>query len=259
MKSTSPLIMIHGLLGSINYFSPATYLDGITVHTPDLLGYGANRSCVETLTLELQAQHVVQYIRTQVGCPGYILGHSVGGAIAMMVAKLAPELIKGVISVEGNFTLNDAFWCRKIAPMKDKAWSEEYEKLQADPQTWLVNSGIRPTGERITWARNILENQPYTTVQAMARAVLRETGSNRLLDSVRAILHKELPVYLIAGEKSNDDWNVPDWVRMSAKDSVILSGVGHLMMLEEPEQFCLALRDIIYDRTTLSQKIKSFR
>ena len=34
------LLLIHGLLGSLNYFEPQRYLPGVDVLGPDLIGYG---------------------------------------------------------------------------------------------------------------------------------------------------------------------------------------------------------------------------
>src|SRR5207245_1525566 len=99
-----------------------------------------------------------------------------GGAIAMLVAAQAPDRVRGVISVEGNFTLNDAFWCSKIAPLDPLDWQSQYQRMCSDENAWLLDSGIALTPERAQWARRILDNQPATTVQAMARAVVDETG-----------------------------------------------------------------------------------
>lgn len=124
MKKT-PIVLIHGLLGSLNYFSPASYLYGVDVHTPDLLGYGPEKDSNSELSLQIQAMHIANYIRNKVGRACCVLGHSVGGAIAMLLAKLEPELVKLVISVEGNFTLNDAFWSQTIAQMEEGSWAAD--------------------------------------------------------------------------------------------------------------------------------------
>lgn len=237
--------MVHGLIGPLNYFSPEAHLKGISVHTPDLLGYGPQRFPSATVTLRMQAQQVAQYIRNEVRRPSVVLGHSVGGAVAMLLAKSEPDLVKGLISVEGNFTLRDAFWCGRIAPMKEAEWAFEYESLQNDPGAWLANANIAPTPERSAWARGMLGNQPSGTVQAMARAVVKETGAVEFLDDVRTVVASGLPIYLLSGERSVSRWDVPEWTRVAARADVVLAGVGHMMMLEQPEQFCSAVRDLM--------------
>lgn len=243
---TTPLVMIHGLLGPIDFFSPAEYLDDISVHTPDLLGYGRHCDATGPLTLAAQAVHVAQYIKEHVNEPCYVLGHSVGGSIAMLLARQEPRQVKGVISVEGNFTLNDAFWCRRIAPLDAHSWTAEYTQMQSDPVDWLGKCGIEPNEERLAWAKAILTNQPHTTVQAMAQAVVKETATPEFLEDIRALLDQRVLVWLLAGEKSASSWDVPDWVRQAARASVVLPNSGHMMMLEKPRAFCSTLRSMLY-------------
>lgn len=247
MNPPIPLVMIHGLLGPIDYFLLQACLQGLEVHTPDLLGYGVRPAAHDAadITLKGQALHVADYLRTQVRQPALVLGHSVGGAVALLAASLAPECVRGVISVEGNFTLNDAFWCGKIARMDAASWRVEYDRIRSDPAAWLRASGIEPTPERVQWARLILDHQPADTVAAMARAVVDETGGPAYLASVRALLGQGMVICLLAGQTSRAGWDVPDWVAAAARHDIVLPDVGHMMMLEAPQAFCRAVRDIM--------------
>src|SRR6218665_3859079 len=242
----TPLVMIHGLLRPIDFFAPAARLDNISVHTPDLLGYRRYRDAAGQLTLATQAAHVAQYIKLHVNEPCYALGHSVGGAIAMLLARQEPVLVKGVISAEGNFTLNDAFWCRHIAPLDADAWAAEYAQMQRAPSDWLRKNDIEPNEERLAWADAILSNQSAAAVQSMAQAVVKETADPAFLTEVRGLLDKKIPVWLLAGEKSASGWDVPTWVRQAAHTYVTIPETGHMMMLEKPKEFCDALRSMLY-------------
>ena len=247
MEKSNHLVMIHGLLGSMRYFSPGKYLDGVTVHTCDLIGYGGRRqeSTDTALTVEEQARSVARYLREYVDQPCWLLGHSVGGAVAMLSAELEPARVRGIISVEGNFTLNDAFWCSRIAVLSEADWLSELQIMTDDPGAWLARSDIEPTPQRVEWARSILRNQPASTIQAMARAVVKETADPSYLRRVRAVVDSGIPVFLLAGEKSASGWDVPDWTRAAARDDLIQKGAGHMMMLEDPATFCSIVRSII--------------
>ena len=104
------LVMIHGLVGSLDYFDPRSRLANVVVETPDLLGYGSHRESEPTrLTLAAQAEHVAGVISRLDAARVWLLGHSMGGAVAVLLADRWPDLIAGLINVEGNFTLKDAF------------------------------------------------------------------------------------------------------------------------------------------------------
>jgi pimeloyl-ACP methyl ester carboxylesterase len=239
------LLMVHGLIGPIDYFEPARLLAGIDVHAPDMIGYGRRRSEEAGIDLPGQADALAQYLRDEVAQPAWLLGHSVGGVVAMMVADRVPELVRGLISVEGNFTLRDAFWCARIAALGEEAWAAEYGAMEDAPAAWLEKSGIEADDERIAWARDILNNQPYTTVQRMARSVIAETGKPDWPELVRRVLVRGTPLYLLGGEQSAAGWDVPEWVLAAARQVLVQPKTGHMMMLEDPRHFCRIVGSII--------------
>jgi pimeloyl-ACP methyl ester carboxylesterase len=230
--------MIHGLLGSSSYFDPQSLLPQLDVRTPDLLGYGSNRSLDAGIDLHAQADEIVRVLRDEIGEPAWLLGHSVGGAVMMLAAERAPEMVRGLVSVEGNFTLKDAFWCSRVAAMREADWAAEYGAMEGDPAGWLERSGVEASDQRIAWAREILENQPYTTIQAMARSVVSVTGAPGYLEGVRRVLGTGVPLYLLCGELSASGWDVPEWVLALACRSQVQPKAGHMMMLEDPAMFC---------------------
>jgi pimeloyl-ACP methyl ester carboxylesterase len=244
--AATPLVMIHGLLGSIDFFAPQQYLPGLDVRTPDLRGYGGKRTVEQGVDLDGQADEIVRILRLEVGRPAWLLGHSVGGAVMMLAAERAPELVQGLISVEGNFTLKDAFWCTRIAAMPEAEWAAEYGAMEDDPAAWLERSSIEASDQRIAWARQILANQPIETVQSMARSVVSVTGAPAYLEGVRRVLGSGVPLYLLGGELSASGWDIPEWVLALACRSQVQPRAGHMMMLEDPAAFCGIVGAIVH-------------
>ncbi len=246
------LVMIHGLVGSLRYFDPQARLSGATVIAEDLLGYGRQRDFPpDRLTLAAQADHIAQRIDELSGERVWLLGHSMGGAVAVLAADRRPERLCGFINVEGNFTEKDAFWSRKIVEKQPDEWAEEYRQMQADPAGWLERCDVEPDPERTAWAEHTLEHQPATTVYAMANALLNETLCPGYLDTVRRLLDRGLPMHLVAGAKSGADWDVPTFVRVAAASYTEQPTVGHLMMLEDPDGFCDIISCILAGDATL--------
>jgi pimeloyl-ACP methyl ester carboxylesterase len=244
-ETRPPLVLIHGLLGSSGYYEPQRYLPRYEVHTPDLLGYGSQRSIDAGIDLHAQADEIVRILREEVRRPAWLAGHSVGGATMMLAADRAPELVAGLVSVEGNFTLKDAFLCGRIAAMPDLEWAAEYGAMEDDPAAWLERIGIEAGDERIAFARDILQNQPYTTIGAMAQSVLDVTGAPAYLECVRRVLARGTPLFLLGGELSASGWDIPEWVLALARASLVQPKAGHMMMLEDPGAFCALLQKIV--------------
>ena len=233
---SEPVVLIHGLFqmlavpGAGQYFSPSRLL------TPDLPGYGRNQGA-GAISVEAAAEHVRAEIRAAGFERAHIAGHSVGGAVAVVLAHRHPEMVSSVIDVEGNFTLKDAFWSGKIAEMEAAEAEALLESYREDPAGWLSRNGIEPSAERVAAATLGLRSQPASTVQAMARSVVETTARTQYLDDVREILDRGTPFHLVAGERSRDGWDVPDFVAARASSMTIQPGVGHMMMLENPAEF----------------------
>ncbi len=232
------VVMIHGLVGSLYYFDPRERISGAIVDTPDLLGYGRFRNAAAThLSIAEQAEHVVRSIDGRWAEPVWLLGHSMGGAVAMEVAYRRPDLIVAMINVEGNFTEKDAFWSRKIAALTAEEWAEEYSSMCDDIPSCLGKWRIDKTEQRCDWLEHILFNQPSGTVHAMATALVRETLADEYMATVETVVART-PVHLVAGERSTGGWGIPDSVRVAAASYRVQANAGHLMMLEYPSEFC---------------------
>jgi len=240
------LLLIHGLAGSLDYFDPSSRIASASVHTLDLLGYGGLRDVSQDrLTLQAQAEHVASCLKTQCQTPVWLLGHSMGGAVVMLVADQRPELVRGIINVEGNFTLKDAFWASKIVIKSPGEWAEEYRRMVQDVPATVAAWHIAPSPQHIEWLAKILAYQPASTIYAMSRAIIEETGDPGYLEMVCRVVERGVPIHLIAGERSAKAWDVPDFVRAAARSYTEIAGAGHLMMLEEPDALCRVVDSII--------------
>ncbi len=233
------LLMIHGIVGSLHYFDPQSRMPGVNVINEDLLGYGRYIDFgAERLTLAAQADHVARCIDELPTQGIWLLGHSMGGAVAVLAADLRPDRVCGIINVEGNLTEKDTFWSKKIAAKTPEQWELEYREMVAGPGRWIARCGVKTDQQRTAWTRQILDNQPAATLYAMSKALLEETLCPEFLNTVRRVLDRGIPMHLVAGAKSAADWGVPDFVRQAAASYTEQPDAGHLMMLEAPDAFC---------------------
>ena len=221
-----------GDLPAAAFFAPRRAL------IPDMLGYGAHASVAPgTISLQAQADDIAAQVRRAGHSRAHIVGHSVGGAVAMLLARRHPQIAASVINVEGNFTLQDAFWTGKLANMTLAEVEGLLQSYRGDVSGWLTRAGMGVTPERAATAGRGLRTQPAATVKAVAQSVIATTAEPAFLEDVRAVLDSGTPVHLFAGERSRAGWHVPAWVVTRAASMTVQLRVGHMMMLEEPEEF----------------------
>jgi pimeloyl-ACP methyl ester carboxylesterase len=236
--SNAPIVLVHGLFGSLADPKIVGAFGDTDVYAPDLIGYGQYQdSDVEHLTLNDQAGHVAAYIRRLGDQKVHLVGHSVGGAVSALVCVLCPELVASFTSVEGNFTLKDAFWCGQIAGKQVSEVASIIDGYKADPDAWIAAAGVPITPWTSALARDMLSNQPASTIKAQAKAVVAATGRDEYLAGIRSLVASPTPVYLIAGARSAAGWDVPDWANTACTMRINIPDTGHLMMAEDATLF----------------------
>jgi pimeloyl-ACP methyl ester carboxylesterase len=96
-----PVIILHGLFGSQrNWGGIARALsDDFTINGLDLRNHG-DSPWAPTMTYDEMAADVITFIQTSNLDSVAILGHSMGGKVAMRVAMLRPDLVRRLIIVD---------------------------------------------------------------------------------------------------------------------------------------------------------------
>jgi pimeloyl-ACP methyl ester carboxylesterase len=245
MELDIPVVLVNGLIGCLDHPALHAALQPRALIAPDLLGYGALQGIPPArIDIDAQVQHLHRQLQARQVARVYLVGHSVGGVVAMLYALRYPQQVASVVSIEGNFTLNDAFWSASVARMDAEQAEAMLDGFREDPRAWLGGAGIAASAPRLALAQRWLAHQPATTLQAMARSVLTVTGAARHHAQLQAVF-AATPVHLLAGEHSRAGWDMPHWAAQQAASVSVLAGVGHLMMLEDPQGFAQALARLL--------------
>ena len=184
MHNVSPVIFVHGFIGTLDV--PGCELPHAS---PDLLGYGQNQGVpFDAISLPAQVEHLRAFVDVHFGSkPVDVVGHSVGGAIAMLFAWIYPEYVRRIVNVEGNFTLGDAFWSASVGRMSQTEADAMLSGFRADPLAWISDSVTTPAPHLGRIAAQWLAHQPASTLRAMGQSVVTTTGNDeylRLLEHV---------------------------------------------------------------------------
>ena len=100
-----PLVLLHGLTGNGACWTPLARSLGCEydVVIPDARGHGNSSTPLHGYRYEDHARDVIELIRELGLAAPILLGHSMGGMTAAVVASLAASSIRGVILVDPTF------------------------------------------------------------------------------------------------------------------------------------------------------------
>ena len=282
VHSTHTLVFIHGWLNSRGYWQPA--IERLEADfrclSYDLRGFGESQlketkdkdqnrvSCDVNLTRRGESvnpfnslytpfaymEDLVVLLRQLNVNNAWLIGHSLGGTIALLSATQMPEEVKGVICINsgGGIYLKEAF---------EKFRSAGQRFLQLRPR-WLFqvplidliiarNSVARPLERH--WARRRVIDFLVADPQAALGALLDSTTEEEINHLPQLVSQLKQPAYFLAG--AEDKVMEPKYVRHLASfhplfkycgDNVIeIPNCGHLAMLEQPDAVANHIRSII--------------
>lgn len=215
--SGTPVVLLHGLSGSFEWW--ARNRDALAsryaVTGIDLIGFGSQRRFTGSpLPLDFQESVALlrRWIESRFGGPVHLVGHSMGGQLAIHLAATHPMLIKSLVLVSSSgIPIN----------------------LKPGPH---LSAMFHPPGSILSFlpvlAWDLFRAGPTSVGLALAR-VLR--------DDVRPLLeHLTMPTLLVWGE---NDPLIPLRYADLLRDSIpgarleILARAGHIPMWDRPAEF----------------------
>lgn len=81
----------------------------------DMPGYGKCPWAPRPLSLEEHADHLARWMEWAVDAPAILLGHSMGGVVATLLAERHPRSVRAFLNVEGNLSLADCTFSSRAA------------------------------------------------------------------------------------------------------------------------------------------------
>lgn len=105
VQKLPPIVLLHGFDSSaIEYRRLAPLIaQKRDVYAPDILGWGfSDYKDVVSFTPAAKLAHLKSFIREVVGEPCILVGASLGGAIAILLATESPELVEKVVLIDAQ-------------------------------------------------------------------------------------------------------------------------------------------------------------
>lgn len=232
----------------------SSYQQNSSILTPRTPGATARSIPASRYTPAAYAQDLVVLLQQLNIASAWLIGHSLGGTIALWAAEQLPERVKGVICINagGGIYLKEAF----------EQFRYSGQQLLKFRPRWLCQVPLidllftranvaRPLAR--FWGRQRVIDFVVAHPEAALGTLLDSTTEEEINRLPQVVSQLKQPVYFIAGAK--DQIMEPKYVRHLASfhplfqgcgDNVIeIPHCGHLAMVEQPDAVATPLRSIL--------------
>jgi pimeloyl-ACP methyl ester carboxylesterase len=245
------IVMIHGFTGSKeNWYPVARELrDRYRLVMPDLPGWGASeRKPAADYGFVAQAERVAAFIRAvSPDKPVVLLGHSMGGGIAALVAARHPELVSrvGLLDAAGVRFKDNRFGEEVLAGKNPFAVTDD-ASLHAYLDVLFHDKSKAPA---IPWPASVGFIRHRRADAAFEQSVLDEIGRGprRFLPGEEAANIHQPALLLWCRQDAVIDASALDLyaARMPQAHKVLLDGCGHMSITEQPHNVAVAVENLI--------------
>lgn len=231
--SGKPVMLLHGYLEtSAVWLDFAKKLSGkFRVIIPDLPGHGGSSLMGEELPMELLAEAQNELLNTLGIDKVCMVGHSLGGYVALAFAELFPERLSGYVLFHSHPLADTPAALEKRereinlvkAGKKDLMYPENVNRMFATPNMERFSDALQKS-------RTIASSIPGEAIIGVLRGMMKR------ISRVPVMEKGEVPCLWILGAMDNyiDVETVTGKVHLpSNAELVILKGSGHLGFIEE--------------------------
>ena len=221
------VVLVHGWLGNRTYWDPLIEVltQGYDLIALDLGGHGESASGRADWTLAAFGDDVLAVIEAVAGPRVILVGHSMGADAVTFAARELGSAVEGLVWIDGFRSLGDeqpappdavaAF----VAPFRDD-FDAAIDRFVG---RLLPDTADPVLAERV--AVDMKSARRDVAIGSIGYALNREPAVLAALSEVKA------PVVALNPADGSSD---PDALRRHGVDLVLLDGVGHFPMLEDP-------------------------
>jgi len=238
--SKPPLVLLHGLTGSGACWSPlARALEGeYDIVMPDARGHGSSSTPLNGYRYEDHASDVVGLIQGLRLAAPVLLGHSMGGMTAAVVASQIATAIRGVILADPTF----------LSPLRQREVHESdvveqhRQLLSSDKGDVLAQARVRHAHRRPEFVELVAEARLKTRIGAFDVLTPPNPEYHQLVSTIY------VPILLVIGdngavvslETARELQNLNPRLRVEQ-----VQDAGHGLPYDQPERFEAVVRSFL--------------
>jgi pimeloyl-ACP methyl ester carboxylesterase/nicotinamidase-related amidase len=244
-RDDTALLFLHGWCGDREYWKHQVevFAADYRVVALDQAGHGESGKGRKAWTADGLAIDVEAVVKALDLKRVILVGHSMGGPVALLAAKRMPGTVVAVVGVD---TLQNAEFKLPEEMRKSILGGAEKDFKGTVRVTFAGLLPEKADAELKKWLELKAEGQD----PKMARALMRDLFG---LDTVTAFKEAKVPVRCInsaGGYQSFTPTAVETNKKYADFGAVTIEGVGHYPMLEKPDEFNRRLRDVLKEFAT---------
>jgi N-formylmaleamate deformylase len=244
-----PLVLLHGLMGSGACWSPlARSLEAeYDVVMPDARGHGNSSAPLHGYRYEDHASDVIELIRGLGLTAPILLGHSMGGMTAAVVASQVSSMIRGVILADPTFLSPE--WQREV---RDSDVAEQHRRvLSLDKCDALAQERLRHTRRSSEIVELFADARQQTRMSAFDVLTPPNPEYHQLVSTI------DVPILLVIGD--NPVVSLETARELQSLNSRIrveqIQDAGHGVPYDQPERFGSLVRSFLRSVVTSSPSV----
>jgi pimeloyl-ACP methyl ester carboxylesterase len=227
-----PLILIHGAGGSSGYWDIqlSELSKKLRVIAIDLPGHGKSECLKEKVTIERYSEHVAGMLKQGQLDEATVVGHSMGGLVVQQLVLKHPELVKKIVIVDSAAKFPGQSGLPDLIRSHPEVLGTQFLSYFFSPET--ISKGKLASMIPLLKSSGFNINVMADDFEAVAAVDLRER--------LREIA---VPTLIIVG---SDDFGLLSASRLlhekiRSSKLEIIPRAGHMVMIEQPDEFNKAL------------------
>ena len=250
-----PILLVHGFTGAKEDFEPAVEplaAAGWHVVAPDLRGHGVSDHPPgqESYSFELFTADVVALADALEWDRFVLVGHSMGGMVAQLVALEVPERLRGLVLMNTSHGPPDGYNPVALDLGRDLVRQGGMELLVAVRRE-IDKSAEPPAHQRLVDEkpdyRDFHEGKTLAASPDMWLAMVDEMFAQP--DRLEALAGLDVPTLVVVGDQDASFRAQSERIGQTVPGArlVVIPGAGHLPQFETPDEWWAALESFLDD------------